>query len=73
MNECNFFVIPRQTFREGTRCRAIQFSFSTKEPTRMFWLGYWIWGLDIWCGNLPVLKVLIAVNILNIILMWIVR
>jgi len=61
------------TFKEGAKCRAIQFTWKTKAHCRLFWLGYFLWGMDIWCGNIPTLKVLIGVNILNMILMWIVR
>ena len=61
------------TFKEGVESRAIQFTWGIKAHSRLFWLGYFLWGMDIWCGNIPVLKVLIGVNILNIILMWIVR
>jgi len=65
--------IKQVTFKDGVKCRAIQFTWETKGRSRLFWLGYFLWGMDVWCGNIPVLKVLIGVNILNMILMWIVR
>jgi len=72
----NVAVGNKQTaFKEGVKCRALQFTWETGEKarSRLFWLGYFLWGMDVWCGNIPVLKVLIGVNILNMILMWIVR
>ena len=61
-----------QTFRDGLRHKAVEIT-TTAEMSWQFKLGYYLWGMDVWCGNIPVLKVLIGVNILNMILMWIAR
>lgn len=63
---------PSSTFRQGMIMKAICFNASMDIEKTSIWfrLGYWLWGMDVWVDNVPVLKVIIAINIINLILMW---
>jgi hypothetical protein len=57
-----------RTFRQGLRSKSIYFnpSIFDKDATTIFRIGYWIWGMDIWIGRVPMIKIMIGVNII----MW---
>lgn len=63
-----------KSFKEGARIKAVQFSLGV-EPGWSFAAaaGYYLWGMDLWIGGVPLMKVIIGVNIINMLAMWVVR
>lgn len=57
-------------FKAGLKRYAIVFSMPVGSSDIPFILGYLLWGGDIWIGKIPMIKLMILINIVNIILMW---
>jgi hypothetical protein len=59
----------KSTLRDIFKCRAIQITFAnaTQNARWDFVLGFWLYGADVWLGNVPLLKTMIAANF---IILW---
>jgi len=62
----------QDTFRQGANCKAAYFQVDYKAKIP-FKLGYLLWGLDIWVGKVPMIKLMIGANIINMVIMWLAR
>ena len=62
-------------FREGIPWVMWAFRLSWKGPFRPWSRIHWriLWGLDIFAGPVPIVKTMIAANILAWIILWFVR
>ena len=63
----------QQTFKQGLQHKAITFDLPFGSTTFMFRLGYCLWGMDIWIDKVPMIKLMIAANIVNMVVMWMVK
>jgi hypothetical protein len=61
------------TFKEGAKTKALYITNSISKETAPFKLGYYLWGMDIWIGNIPLIKMVILINVINIAILWIVK
>lgn len=61
------------TFREGMRRKAIQFTPWQNKSSLRFKIGYYLWGLDIWIGKVPMIKLMVAMNLSSLVLVWILK
>jgi len=60
-----------QTFRDGLKCKAVYIQCFTSKTLLSFKIGYWLWGMDIWINNVPVMKTIIIANIVVwLLLFW---
>jgi hypothetical protein len=59
-------LIINQTFKQGLRSKSIYFEPMIPNGTFQFKIGYWLWGMDIWIGKVPMIKFMILANLI----MW---
>jgi len=63
-------LLPRKTFRDGFRYRLMSIHPCVRDTPLKFKLGFALWGFDIFIWEVPVLKSLIAANVLVWMLLW---
>ena len=66
--------ISNKTFKQGTKLHAVDITTKDIENcSRQFKFGYVLWGADIWINKVPLIKILVLINIINMILVWIIK
>jgi hypothetical protein len=70
MENPNAILLINQTFRQGLRTKSIYFepTIPDAQATISFKIGYWLWGMDIWIGRIPMIRFMLLANLI----MWII-
>lgn len=54
-----------ETWRDAAKLKMIQFGLPKESGRKIgYCVTYWLWSADIWFGRVPLLKSLVAANIL---------
>lgn len=56
--------LPKRTWKDGVKDKAMCINLiCTSDSTIGYYITWWLWAADIWFGRVPMIKLILALNV----------